>query len=184
MRLIWHRSIFHSPMTSFTEASSGTESQPSVPVAAQGALTDPAAAAAAFQTILNAMATFTHASSPSEPVPAPVATPAAVLASAAPLVAPVGFRTRGPWVSGALYQVVPVGPLTAIAEEETAADSTPYWYCITRGKYVGVTLSHALVLAAVSGVSRSLMKAYKTQILAVESSNEMLAFGMVAVIAT
>ncbi|KAJ6524928.1 hypothetical protein B0H19DRAFT_1085050 [Mycena capillaripes] len=177
-------------MTSFTEASSGTESQPSVPVAAQGALTDPAAAAAAFQTILNAMATFTHASSPSEPVPAPVATPAAVLASAAPLVAPatlvapVGFRTRGPWVSGALYQVVPVGPLTAIAEEETTADFAPYWYCITRGKYVGVTLSHALVLAAVSGVSRSSMKAYKTQILAVESFNEMLAFGMVAVIAT
>ncbi|KAJ6557787.1 hypothetical protein B0H19DRAFT_1261385 [Mycena capillaripes] len=163
-------------MTSFTDTSYGTESQPSVPVAAPGVPSNSAAAAAAFQSILNAMATLTHASSPGRVtapvvVPAPVATSAPVVASAAPLVAPaapvapVGFRTRSPW-------------------EEVAADSLPYWYCITRGKYVGVTLSNALALAAVSGVSCSSMKAYKTQILAIESFNEMLAFGMVAVIAT
>ncbi|KAJ6503114.1 hypothetical protein DFH09DRAFT_1335501 [Mycena vulgaris] len=112
------------------------------------------------------------------PVALPIATPTP---SPAVTPAPGMFLTRGPWVAGSLYQVVPGGPLTHIVE--AAGDDQPLWYCITRGHYVGVTLSHALALAAVVRVSGSAMKSYKTQVLAVEAFNEMLQFHMVAVVA-
>ncbi|KAJ7173286.1 hypothetical protein C8R46DRAFT_1031646 [Mycena filopes] len=91
------------------------------------------------------------------------------------------FRTRGPWVAGGLYYVVPSGKLVPIVEADDA-DSDATWYCITRGTYVGVTLNNALALAAVVGVSASAMKGHKTQSKAVAAFNEMLGYKMVAVV--
>jgi hypothetical protein len=60
-----------------------------------------------------------------------------------------GFHTRGPWVVGTLYHVVLSAPLMPIAEDDI---SECLWYCISRGLYVGITLSNPLALAAVVGV--------------------------------
>ncbi|KAJ7932990.1 hypothetical protein B0H13DRAFT_1856600 [Mycena leptocephala] len=154
-------------MTSFNKASSGTES--SVPVAATDAGDQNMIAAAAFRTMLSTMADFSQASAP-----APVV---AAASSVAPTAGPVAFRTRGPWVASALYKVVPGGPLVAVAEDETSEEN-PLWYCITKGLYVGVTLNNALALGAVSGVSRSSMKSFKSQVLVLACFNELLEYGM------
>jgi hypothetical protein len=66
-----------------------------------------------------------------------------------------------------------------IAEDDT---SERMWYCISRGLYVGITLSNPLALAAVVGVSGSSMKGHKTQAKAVAAFNEMLAFHMISVL--
>ncbi|KAJ7343879.1 hypothetical protein DFH08DRAFT_871384 [Mycena albidolilacea] len=170
-------------MTSFTNAASGTEL--SVPAA-----TSPDADAntvAALQNMINAMATLSQASQaqplPPHTAPAPTVAQAAVPA-ATPAQVPAGFRTRGPWIAGALFIVVPPEHLMPIPEApiDSEADS-PVWYCITKGKYIGITLSNPLALAAVVGVSGSRMKAYKTQVLALEAFNEMLDYRMVAVVA-
>ncbi|KAJ7430875.1 hypothetical protein B0H11DRAFT_2389626 [Mycena galericulata] len=98
--------------------------------------------------------------------------------------APVGFQTRGPWLAGVLYVVVPAGPLLPVAEEPRDADDEgPIWYCITKAKYVGVHLSQPMAINAVLGVPGNAMKSYKTQALAVAAFNEMLQYGMVKVIA-
>ncbi|KAJ7601257.1 hypothetical protein B0H17DRAFT_1223303 [Mycena rosella] len=55
-------------------------------------------------------------------------------------------------------------------------------YCITKGKYAGITLSHALALNAVVGVFSSAMKSYKSQSLALSAFNEMLQYRMVVII--
>ncbi|KAK6969084.1 hypothetical protein R3P38DRAFT_2814966 [Favolaschia claudopus] len=77
---------------------------------------------------------------PSSPAPA-------AAAAGAP---PNTFRTTAPWVVGFLYLVVPAEHLTAIAEQpqSVSEEEAPLWYCITKGKYVGVTLNHPLALAA------------------------------------
>ncbi|KAJ7079709.1 hypothetical protein B0H15DRAFT_804277 [Mycena belliarum] len=103
-------------------------------------------------------------------------------AAAAPAMVPGGFLTHGPWVAGSVYAVVPTGPLGLVAED-AITEQAEYWYCITRGLYVGVTISHALALGATSGVSRSAMKAYKSQQLAVAAFNDMLQYHMVGVVA-
>jgi hypothetical protein len=128
------------------------------------------------------LTTIIFSEPPSLPSPSPsllTAAPAAV----ARLPAQAGFQTRGPWIAGALYQVVPAATLMAIAEPVQNNEDDPLWYCITRGSYVGVTQSHALAVAAVSGVSRSHMKSYKSQVLALAAFNDMLQFHMVVVVA-
>ncbi|KAJ7105444.1 hypothetical protein C8R43DRAFT_1140771 [Mycena crocata] len=94
---------------------------------------------------------------------------------------PTGFQTTGPWIAGALYVVVPGGPLLPVAEPEYTGDDAPLWYCITKGMFVGVTLSQGLASTATTGVRASAMKSYKTQIGALDAFNEMLRYGMVAV---
>ncbi|KAJ7702735.1 hypothetical protein B0H17DRAFT_1194613 [Mycena rosella] len=147
----------------------GTEA--SVPGTAISGSSD--AQAVALQNMLAAMATFSQASqaSTSAPVAAAIPTPAAPASL---------FRTRSPWIVGSLY-VVPTAPLTTIAED-AEADPERLWYCITRGKYMGVTLSNPLALAATSGFSRGAMKSHKTQLLALEAFNEMLGYQLVAVV--
>ncbi|KAJ7836826.1 hypothetical protein B0H13DRAFT_1912885 [Mycena leptocephala] len=93
----------------------------------------------------------------------------------------VGFRTRGPWVAGALYTVVPTGPLLAIAEDEYTDEEGPTWYAITRGLYVGVTLSNALAVNAVVRVSGSNMRSFATQALALAAFNKLLGYNMIAI---
>ncbi|KAJ7825681.1 hypothetical protein B0H13DRAFT_1918550 [Mycena leptocephala] len=178
-------------MTNFPQPSSGTAS---VPVAAFAfpPNTDPAAIAN-FQNLWAAMTALSQGQAPAPaPAPAlaapvqtaapPVPTTAPVVQSPAP-AAPVGFRTRGPWVAGALYTVVPTAPLMPIAEDEHVGEDASPWYAITRGLYVGVTLSNALAVNAVVGVRGSGMKGYATQALALAAFNELLAYNMVAVIA-
>ncbi|KAJ7751469.1 hypothetical protein B0H14DRAFT_3513253 [Mycena olivaceomarginata] len=198
-------------MTSFTPAAPGAEGHPSAPVAALPAGNDPETVAA-LHTLVLALS-HTRVTSPESPaaaaVPAtapppaaalpaaPVAAPAAVAAApatvvaasavvAAPAVAApahVGFQTRGPWVAGALFLVVPTGPLTHIPEDPAPEGLETLWYCITRGKYIGLTTNNSLAMAAVIGVSRSSMKSYKTQALAVAAFNEMLQFNLVQILA-
>jgi hypothetical protein len=105
------------------------------------------------------------------------------VATAAPVVPPpAGFQTQGPWVAGALYLVVPAGLLAPVPEEAAAEGEAPLWYCITRGKHIGVALHNTLALAAVVGVSRSSMKSYKTQALAVSVFNDMLTYNLIQVL--
>ncbi|KAK6992780.1 hypothetical protein R3P38DRAFT_2801929 [Favolaschia claudopus] len=112
---------------------------------------------------------------PSSPAPA-------AAAAGAP---PNTFRTTAPWVVGFLYLVVPAEHLTAIAEQpqSVSEEEAPLWYCITKGKYVGVTLNHPLALAATVGVSGCRMKSYKSQALALQAFNDLLDYHMVTVVA-
>ncbi|KAJ7103987.1 hypothetical protein B0H15DRAFT_942022 [Mycena belliarum] len=181
-------------MANFPFASPGTEPSDSVPGAAPPPGGD---AVAALQSFFNA-ALLSWSPPAVPPVVAPVVAPivaapapAPVVAAPAPVVAtPVpahtlhsGFLTWGPWVAGALYQVTPAGPLALIAEADLVPnEDPPLWYCITRGRYVGVTLNHALALAAVTGVPRNSMKSYKSQLQAVDAFNDMLQYHMVAVL--
>ncbi|KAJ7735168.1 hypothetical protein B0H16DRAFT_1278185, partial [Mycena metata] len=61
-------------------------------------------------------------------------------------------------------------------------ESSPIWYSITKGTFIGVTLNNAMALAATVGISGSCMKGYKTQALALGAFNEMQQFGLLAVI--
>ncbi|KAJ7265599.1 hypothetical protein C8J57DRAFT_1511358 [Mycena rebaudengoi] len=91
--------------------------------------------------------------------------------------APPALRTSGPWVVEGLYIVVPTSPLTAIIDD----GEERLWYCITKGRYVGVTTVNALAIGAVSGVSSGSMISHKTQGLAMASFNSMLSFGLVEI---
>lgn len=118
------------------------------------------------------------------PAPAPaVPAPAPAAAATSVPVPPTIFHTTGPWVAGALYVVVPSAPLLAIPEETPAfGDSSPLWYCITRGHFVGCTLSNSLALNATLKVSGSAMKSYKSQALALAAFNDSLGYQMITVI--
>ncbi|KAK7008538.1 hypothetical protein R3P38DRAFT_3210865 [Favolaschia claudopus] len=84
------------------------------------------------------------------------------------------FQSHGPWIAGIMYEVVPAQPLGAVPEEWSF--TTRVWYCITKGKYVGVTRNNSLALGAVVGVSGGTMRSFKTQALALQSFNEALRF--------
>ncbi|KAK6993082.1 hypothetical protein R3P38DRAFT_3224092 [Favolaschia claudopus] len=172
-------------MTNLNTPAPGTAT--SVPGGAAPAAAD---TAAALQTVLAAMAHLTMPSStptPSAP-PAPTASPAiAAPAPAAPAPAPVtppvpaGLRTQGPWLAGWLYLVVPPQHLQHIAEPTyDNPDDAPRWYSINKGRYVGVTTNNGLALNAVSGVSGS--KKHRSQVAALAAFNQMLDYGMVAVL--
>ncbi|KAK7043465.1 hypothetical protein R3P38DRAFT_3177874 [Favolaschia claudopus] len=107
------------------------------------------------------------------PSPGPVVSPAI---PAQPLL-----RTTGPWIVGSLYIVVPPQHLAAIPENQQTDEDTPVWYCISKGRYVGVTLIHAVALAAILGVSGGSMRSYKTQVKALEAFNNALDFHSVTV---
>ncbi|KAJ7176157.1 hypothetical protein C8R43DRAFT_1118684 [Mycena crocata] len=57
------------------------------------------------------------------------------------------------------------------------------WYCITKGRYVGITPSNPLALHAVTGVTGNAMKSYKTQAQALLAFNNFQRYGMVTVVA-
>ncbi|KAK6992843.1 hypothetical protein R3P38DRAFT_3224665 [Favolaschia claudopus] len=163
----------------------------------------------AFQTVLDAMVSFQRGSAaedaaspsatPSPPVspvvapalapvvapaPAPVLAPAPAPALAALVpVIPGGLRTSGPWNVGFLYIVVPPQHLAAIPDPTPQnAESLPVWYAISKGRFVGVTLSNALALAATTGVSGASMKSHKTQVLALAAFNEALDFNSITIV--
>ncbi|KAJ7881949.1 hypothetical protein B0H13DRAFT_2344882 [Mycena leptocephala] len=140
-------------MTTFNNASSGTES--SVPVAATNASDQNMAAAAAFRTMLSAMANFSQASAP-PPQPA---------------------------LSRLLLCILDLSPFAPAPLGGWHALQSRSYRPLVAGLYVGITLNNALALGAVSGVSRSTMKSFKSQVLALASFNELLGYGMVAVLA-
>ncbi|KAJ7687790.1 hypothetical protein B0H16DRAFT_1221796, partial [Mycena metata] len=61
-------------------------------------------------------------------------------------------------------------------------ESGPTWYSISKGTFIGVTLSNHMALAATVGISGSHMKGYRTQALALAAFNEMQQFGLLGVI--
>jgi hypothetical protein len=74
----------------------------------------------------------------------------------------------GPWVAGAIYGVVPAGPLAIVP------DNGEKWYAITKGRYVGVTNNLAIADAAVTRVSHALRASYSSQVDAVAAFNQAL----------
>ncbi|KAJ7808838.1 hypothetical protein B0H13DRAFT_1928249 [Mycena leptocephala] len=85
---------------------------------------------------------------------------------------------NGPFLANQVFSATPAQPLAAI-EEEVAA---PEWYCITRGRFVGVGNQYALADAAITGVSHSARKAFTTQGLALDAFNAALVWGGVQVV--
>ncbi|KAJ7040188.1 hypothetical protein C8F04DRAFT_1178283 [Mycena alexandri] len=81
----------------------------------------------------------------------------------------------GPWVTGTLYGVVPLAPLTAIP------DNNEKWFAITRGRYVGLTTNSAISLNAVTGVSSGLSNRLSSQAEALHHFNTVLAAHAIAV---
>ncbi|KAJ7511169.1 hypothetical protein B0H11DRAFT_2215006 [Mycena galericulata] len=199
--------------TSFTPTAAGTESVPVAVSPGQSSEIANVAAlqllSAAMATLTQASKPAAALALAAEDVPAPAPTiqsagaapvsdtaaPAIQSAGAAPVSdtaapaaqpahAPGGFLTKGPWIAGSLFVVVPQGPMLPVAEDPLPAETEgPYWYSITKGRYVGVTRSNALALASVTGISAGSMKAYKTQALALAAFNEMLQYHMVVVVA-
>ncbi|KAK7043455.1 hypothetical protein R3P38DRAFT_3347622 [Favolaschia claudopus] len=159
----------------------------------------------AFQTVLDAITSFSPTLVAGSTDPAPVAAPTATAASATPsapvIVSPTpglgpalpavlpvvppalvaaGLRTSGPYVVGGVYIVIPPQHLAAIPDPPVAeGEDPPLWWCISKGKFVGVVLSQGLALAATVGVSGGRMKSFKTQILALNAFNEFLDFHQV-----
>ncbi|KAJ7615092.1 hypothetical protein DFH06DRAFT_1343946 [Mycena polygramma] len=97
-------------------------------------------------------------------------------------IAPVmqnGLQMSAPWVAGALYGVVPAGPLALVP------DRGEKWYAITKGRYIGVTNSGAVADHAVTRISHALRVSYDSQSEAVAAFNDALAFpigGLVAIV--
>jgi hypothetical protein len=104
-------------------------------------------------------------------IPEAAPTPVPPVASAPTL------RTTGPWEVEGLYLVVPTGPLTAIVDD----GEERLWYCIAKGRYVGVTTVNALAMAAVTGVSSASMIGHKTQLAAMSSFNTLLSLGLIQI---
>lgn len=106
--------------------------------------------------------------------------PFAITPVATPVPTTNESNTLGPWVAGPVYHVVPPNPLVGVAQGENESDGP--WYCITRGQHVGVTLSNALAVAAISGISRGMMNKHKTQAQAVAAFNEALEYNLVGIV--
>ncbi|KAJ7348645.1 hypothetical protein DFH08DRAFT_960026 [Mycena albidolilacea] len=87
-------------------------------------------------------------------------------------VNPLVPRSVGPWEAGSVFSVVPPQPLASIP---VPAGDEELWYCILKGKFVGVTQNHPLAVDAVLGVSNNSMRSYKTQALALAAFNNALA---------
>ncbi|KAK6975115.1 hypothetical protein R3P38DRAFT_3238014 [Favolaschia claudopus] len=117
---------------------------------------------------------------PSPPQLFGLPSPRSVLAPATPSQ-PL-LRTTGPWIVGYFYIVVPPQHLAAIPETPEAGEESGVWYCISKGRYVGVTLVHSVALAAIVGVSGGSMRSYKTQVKALDAFNAALDFHSVAVV--
>ncbi|KAJ7629775.1 hypothetical protein DFH06DRAFT_1338201 [Mycena polygramma] len=184
-------------MTHLTGTTSGTGTVPvAAPASNAAAIEQMAATLQSLTDDVAAMSTTLRTQVPvveisDSPPASPVLTSAAAAPTPSPTPAattpaPVGFHTRGPWVAGALYTVVPSGPLLPIAEPDiehgVEGEEAPRWYAITSGLYVGVTSSHPLATHAVVGVRRSGMKGYGTQALALAAFNDFLRYNMVTVV--
>ncbi|KAJ7836517.1 hypothetical protein B0H13DRAFT_2368687 [Mycena leptocephala] len=109
----------------------------------------------------------------------PAAAPSSAAATPAPPAAVTGLHMTAPWVAGAIYGVVPGGPLTIVAENS----SSDTWYAITKGRYVSVTNSTAIANGAVTRVSNALRTGYGSQAEAVQAFNAALSMPFLGLIA-
>jgi hypothetical protein len=79
-----------------------------------------------------------HSANPGSTAAAPAAAPAGVAPPPVVTGIPAGLaallRHTGPWTAHELYSVPPTGPLSPVQEITPA----PEWYCVTRGRFVGV----------------------------------------------
>ncbi|KAJ7801521.1 hypothetical protein B0H14DRAFT_3489442 [Mycena olivaceomarginata] len=113
-------------MTSFPPVAPGAEASSSAPVAVAASGTNTQPATTVLHHLVLAVGTRAQASTQG----GTAASPAAVTAAAPGTAAAAGFQTHGPWVAGALYLVVPTGPLVAVAEPPVAEGEEPLWYCV------------------------------------------------------
>ncbi|KAJ7161444.1 hypothetical protein C8R43DRAFT_1123889 [Mycena crocata] len=87
------------------------------------------------------------------------------------------LRSSGPWSANVLYSVAPTGPLAPIDEAEPA----PEWYCVSRGRFVGVMNQYAQAHWAIRSISNAAHKAYTTQDLALQAFNAIVGWGGIEV---
>ncbi|KAJ7795427.1 hypothetical protein B0H14DRAFT_3495967 [Mycena olivaceomarginata] len=93
-------------------------------------------------------------------------------------VNPLVARSVGPWKAGSIFSVVPPQPLASIP---VPAGDEELWYCILKGKFVGVTQNHPLAIDTVLGMLNNSMRSYKTQALALAAFNNALTLSIVEV---
>ncbi|KAJ7810046.1 hypothetical protein B0H13DRAFT_1927549 [Mycena leptocephala] len=169
-------------------AVAATFAPPASPVTTPNAGTPPSVAVATPPATTQAAAPTTQAhpatAGTSSP-PAPAATNA--LTAQAPLLpralsAPPRLLVpmlTGPWIAGAIYGVIPTGPLALVPNQ-----SGEKWYAITKGRYVGVTNSTAIADGAVTRVSHALRTLFSSQADAVQAFNAALAanLGLIEVV--
>ncbi|KAJ6450542.1 hypothetical protein C8R47DRAFT_1230234 [Mycena vitilis] len=111
------------------------------------------------------------AAPPPSPTPIPAQTDLEASPSPFPAINPAHIHACGPWTAGRVFSVVPPFPLTAIEDY-----TDEQWYCITRGRFIGVTNVHALEQAAIIRVSGAAHKGYTTQAAAVRAFNNALLY--------
>ncbi|KAJ7164855.1 hypothetical protein C8R43DRAFT_1122734 [Mycena crocata] len=87
------------------------------------------------------------------------------------------LRSTGPWTANVLYSVPPTGPLNPVDEIVPA----PEWYCVTRGRFVGVFDQYAQAHWAIRGVSNAVQKSYSSQAFALSAFNKVVQWGGVEV---
>ncbi|KAJ7813181.1 hypothetical protein B0H13DRAFT_2382731 [Mycena leptocephala] len=113
------------------------------------------------------------------PAPATVSAPAPVVNGIPPGLAAL-LRHTGPWEANQLYSVPPTGPLSPV-EEITPA---PEWYCVTRGRFVGVMDQYAQAHYAIRSISNAAHKSYTSQAFALNAFNKVVGWGGVEVVPT
>ncbi|KAK7031321.1 hypothetical protein R3P38DRAFT_3187035 [Favolaschia claudopus] len=111
-------------------------------------------------------------------VPVPKEVPAPVPGAGLPSALVPHLRTEGPYLANEVFVVAPAEALAPVDEEVRA----PEWYCITRGRFVGVVDHHALSDLAISGVAGGARKAFESQAQALSAFNKALALGIVHVV--
>ncbi|KAJ7680842.1 hypothetical protein DFH06DRAFT_1315574 [Mycena polygramma] len=100
---------------------------------------------------------------PSPPPASSDGEPSSVAQSPSP---PIQTHACAPWTAGRMFSIVPPCALEATDEE---ADEQ--WYCITKGRFIGVTNVHGLEQAAIIRVSGAAHKGYPTQAAAPRAFN-------------
>ncbi|KAJ7841669.1 hypothetical protein B0H13DRAFT_2365580 [Mycena leptocephala] len=125
-----------------------------------------------------------HSVNPGPAAAAPAAAPAGVALPPVVTGIPAGLaallRHTGPWTANELYSVPPTGPLSPVQEITPA----PEWYCVTRGRFVGVMDQYAQAHYAIRGVSNAAHKSYTSQAFALDAFNKVVGWGGVEVVRT
>ncbi|KAJ7062447.1 hypothetical protein B0H15DRAFT_807883 [Mycena belliarum] len=88
------------------------------------------------------------------------------------------LRWTGPWTANVIYSVAPTGPLAPVEEPSPA----PEWYCIFRGRFVGVIDQFAVAHFGIRNVSNAAQKSYSTQAHALEAFNKVVEWGGIEVV--
>ncbi|KAJ7493729.1 hypothetical protein FB451DRAFT_1164600 [Mycena latifolia] len=153
------------------------------PVAAPAPAAADSGAAATIQAVANnsappATAVAQPVSAATAPLPAVANIPNPHIVTGIPPGLASLLRWTGPWSANVIYSVAPTGPLAPIEEPIPA----PEWYCITRGRFLGVIDQYAMAHFGIRNVSNAAHKSYTTQVYALEAFNKVVLWGGIEVV--